>query len=312
MEKNARCTSLTDPPYSYMLNNSIYVVWLLIAVLCACIWPSRLLSSTLPSSLSMVPRYRTFTPRWWSAEVRLAPSIGTAVWSRQSINYNGNHTHIILHFMHTIHLNIITPHTTDHCWDLMRQEKSSCLPQQAPLPLNLLETLSRESSTCRKDTQFIFNLTTYTYIYSILLCVFVCEHEGVQYLESKHQDWSGCQSRSHSLSRRLYKLSGSHFFYLFLQKSNMKVLSANMKIIRFLCPHTSVNIWYLHFHFVALSSVIQAYDKNSLVCADYCVCSSFFWPSVDFSINSLKSNITSAMLFLSMTPLYVIFTLFTV
>lgn len=93
MEKNARCTSLTDPPYSYMLNNSIYVVWLLIAVLCACIWPSRLLSSTLPSSLSMVPRYRTFTPRWWSAEVRLAPSIGTAVWSRQSINYNRNDTH---------------------------------------------------------------------------------------------------------------------------------------------------------------------------------------------------------------------------
>lgn len=80
-------------PYAYMLNNSIYVVWLLIAVLSACIWPSRLLSSTLPSSLSMVPRYRTFTPRWWSAEVRLAPSIGTAVWSRQSINYNRNDTH---------------------------------------------------------------------------------------------------------------------------------------------------------------------------------------------------------------------------
>ncbi len=70
----------------------IHVVCLIIAVVSTCMWLSLPLSSTLSSALSRVPRYRTFTPRWCSVEVRVAPSIGTAVCSRQSLSYH-THTH---------------------------------------------------------------------------------------------------------------------------------------------------------------------------------------------------------------------------
>lgn len=71
---------------------TLHVTCLIIAVVNTCMWLSLPLSSTLCSSLSRVPRYRTFTPRWCNTEVRVAPSIGTAAWSRQSFSYHA-HTH---------------------------------------------------------------------------------------------------------------------------------------------------------------------------------------------------------------------------
>lgn len=53
-----------------------------------CMWLSRPFSSTRSSSISRVPRYRTFTPRPCSAADRVRPSIGTAVWSRKSFSYH--------------------------------------------------------------------------------------------------------------------------------------------------------------------------------------------------------------------------------
>lgn len=108
---------------------TLHVTCLIIAVVNTCTWLSLPLSSTLCSSLSRVPRYRTFTPRWCNTEVRVAPSIGTAAWSRQSFSYH-THTHtdggrsiidVILTFMHMTDLNMIIPHKTHHCWNLNGQ-----------------------------------------------------------------------------------------------------------------------------------------------------------------------------------------------
>lgn len=115
-------------------------------------WLSRPFSSTRSSSISRVPRYRTFNPRRCSAAVRVRPSIGTAVWSRKSFSYHPGQTHVL----HQDGPHLFNPapiqEESHHSWNLMRQQKSCSVPQQQPLLVNLGSTLRGEPNTCSMNT----------------------------------------------------------------------------------------------------------------------------------------------------------------
>lgn len=144
-----------------------------------------------------------------------SPSATTHIDGRRGI------THIILNFMRVIDLRVFILHDTHYGRNLTGQQKSSRLPQQQPLPLNLRHTVRGETNTCSKGIS-IWQFFKNNFIY-ICVCVCVC-HTRVQYLENKHQGWSGCQSKFGSLIRQLYKHSGSHFFFEILYKWNIKTL----------------------------------------------------------------------------------------
>lgn len=202
-----------------------------VAAVTTCTWLSLPFPSTRSSSISRVPRYRTFTPRRCSAAVRLRPSIGISMWSRKSFSYQKHMGCIRVDLIIIIIVIILDSYkmilTTAGIWWDSRKAATS---HSSSLCSWAWATHSEGNWTTATSIQEMRISNSWErgikkeYLKHIwmqrshqpnaarqesisVLLIYSRFRWNQDYLWNKHQDWSGCQSRIHSQSRQPYKLS---------------------------------------------------------------------------------------------------------